>query len=71
VPVTYGVVPQFAAPTVRSGRWYGGLPFGRTYDLTPDGRALLFIAEPTHGRALHLIFSFDEVIRRKMAEAQR
>jgi hypothetical protein len=69
VPVTHGTVPQFAAPSVRSGRWYGGMPFGRLYDITPDGRALLCFAEPIMGRELRLIFNFDEVIRRKMAAA--
>jgi serine/threonine protein kinase/Tol biopolymer transport system component len=67
VPVTYGTVPQFAAPTVRNGRWYGGMPFGRLYDITPDGGALLCFGEPIMGRELRLIFNFDEVIRRKMA----
>jgi len=33
-----------------------------------DGRALLMLAAPTHGRELKLILNFDEVIRLKMAE---
>jgi hypothetical protein len=71
VPVTHGSVPQFAAPTVRNGRWLGLMPFGRQYDITPDGRALLFLAEPTHGRELRVVFNFNQVILRKMAEARK
>jgi serine/threonine-protein kinase len=69
VPVTHGSVPQFGAPTVRNGRWLGLMPFGRLYDITPDGSALLFLAEPTHSRELRVVFNFDQVIRRKMAAA--
>ena len=70
-PVTYGAVPQFGAPVVRTGRWEGGMPFGRLFDITPDGRALLCVAEPTMGRELRLIFNFDEVIRRRMSPVAR
>jgi hypothetical protein len=47
------------------------MPFGRLYDITPDGSALLFLAEPTHGRELRVVFNFDQVIRRKMAEVKK
>jgi serine/threonine-protein kinase len=69
VPVTTGATPQFGAPVVTSGHWEPGRPFGRMYDVTPDGRALLMLPAATFGRELKLVLNFDEVIRRKLAEA--
>jgi serine/threonine-protein kinase len=71
VPVTHGAVPQFGVPTVRNGRWAPAFPFGRLYDISPDGRAMLLQSEPTAGRELNVILNFDEVIRRKVAEAKK
>jgi serine/threonine-protein kinase len=68
VPVTLGTVPRFGTPTVTSGLWTPARPFGRVYDIMPDG-TLLMLPAPTLGRELHVVFNFDEVIRRKMAAA--
>jgi hypothetical protein len=70
VPVTSGAVPQFGTPSVTTGWWEPGYLFGRTYDIAPDGRALLMPTAPTQGRELKLVLNFDEVIRRKMAGAK-
>jgi serine/threonine-protein kinase len=71
VPVTGGAVPQFGTPSVTTGWWEPAWPYGRMYDITADGRALLMPAAPTHGRELKLVLNFDEVIRRKMAEVKK
>jgi hypothetical protein len=70
VPVTLGTVPRFGTPTVRSGLWAPARPFGRLYDIMPDD-TLLMLPAPTLGRELHVVFNFDEVIRRKMAAAMK
>jgi Tol biopolymer transport system component len=70
VPVAPGTVPQFGAPSVTSGYWVEGSPFGRMYDASPDG-VLLMLAAQTYGRELGVVFNLDEVIRRKMAEVKR
>ena len=67
VPVTPGTVPQFGAPVVTAGNWLAGYSFTRTYDIRPDGRALLLLAEPALGRELRIVLNADELIRRKMA----
>jgi dipeptidyl aminopeptidase/acylaminoacyl peptidase len=43
----------------------------RTWDLSPDGRSLLFVAEPTSDttRLLTVVTGFPEVVRRKVASA--
>jgi serine/threonine-protein kinase len=69
VAITVGAVPQFGPPAVTIGHWIRGVAFGRTYDITPDGSALLMNIPPTYGRELGLVLNFDEVIRRKMAAA--
>jgi hypothetical protein len=68
VPVTMGSVPQFGAPVVRVGNYHPGLTWTRSYDIRPDGRALLLLPGITLGREITLVLNFDEVIRRKMAE---
>jgi len=70
VPATTGAPPQFGAPSVTSGYWVEGSPYGRMYDASPDG-ALLMLTAPAYGRELRLVLNFDEVIRRKMAEGKR
>jgi serine/threonine-protein kinase len=67
VPVTAGTVPQFGLPTMTSGHWNPGYPFGRQYDISPDGEALLMLNEGTRGRELKLILHFDTEVRRKLA----
>jgi sugar lactone lactonase YvrE len=71
VPVTPGPAPQFGQPVVVTGHWIRGAAFGRTYDITPDGAAMLLLLPPTYGRELGLILHFDEVIRRKFAEVMK
>jgi Tol biopolymer transport system component len=70
VPVTIGATPQFGAPSVTSGYWVEGSPFGRMYDASPDG-ALLMLSAQTYGRELGVVLNFDEVIRLKLAEAKK
>jgi len=70
-PVAYGSVPQFGSPVIKSRRWIPGLPWGRMYDITPDGRALLLLSEPTQGRELQVILNFDEVIRRRISQVRQ
>jgi Tol biopolymer transport system component len=69
VPVTAGEPPQFGTASATSGYWAGGSPYGRMYDAAPDG-ALLMLAGDTYGRELGVVLHFDEVIRRKLAEAK-
>ncbi len=71
VPVSAGAVPQFGTPVVTSGFWEPGYPYGRMYDIAPDGGSLLMLPAMTQGRELHVVLNFDEVIRRKMAEATK
>jgi hypothetical protein len=68
--VMIGATPQFGAPTVTSGYWVEGSPFGRMYDASPDG-ALLMLSAQTYGRELGVVLNFDEVIRLKLAEAKK
>jgi len=70
VPVTPGAVPQFGVAVVTSGFWEPAYPYGRMYDITPDGRALLMLPAATNGRELKVVLHFDEVIRQKMAPAK-
>jgi serine/threonine-protein kinase len=69
VPITLGEVPQFGMPVVTAGNWLAGYGFTRTYDIRADGRALLLLSEAALGREMRVVLNFDELIRRKMAEA--
>jgi hypothetical protein len=71
VPVTTGSVPQFGAPVVTTGHWVPGPPYGRMFDVAPDGRGLLLLAAQTLGRELKVVLNVDELIRRKMAEVKK
>ena len=70
LPVTRGVVPQFGAATVTTGFWEAGRGIGRMYDIHPSGQGLLLRSPTTLGREIKLVLNFDEVIRRKMANAK-
>jgi serine/threonine-protein kinase len=70
VPVTMGAVPQFGAPVITTGYWHPGVAWTRSYDIRPDGKALLLLPAVTTGREIRVVLNFDEVIRRKLAEGK-
>jgi hypothetical protein len=70
-PVQPGSVPQFGTPAIIDGDWTPGTTYGRRYDITPDGNALLLMSRVAIGRELQIVLNFDEVIRRKMAEVKK
>ena len=68
--------PRFDAPRILfSGSFIGGMPWGRNYDLSPDGRRFVMIKNPIDlfgagyvslGTEIRIIPNFGAEVARKM-----
>jgi serine/threonine-protein kinase len=69
VPVTWSPAPAFGVPTVINGWWVEDAPWGRNYDITPDGKHLVMIAgTSTAGNEITVVLNwFDELKQRLTA----
>jgi eukaryotic-like serine/threonine-protein kinase len=62
---------SFGVPTSTAGWWSGGIPYGRNYDVTPDGRRLIVVSvSETAGNEVTVVVNWLEELRRKLAERE-
>jgi serine/threonine-protein kinase len=67
VPVTWGAAPAFGDAVVINGRWRPDPAWARTYDIAPDGKRLVMIAETsTAGNEITVVLNWFEELKQKL-----
>jgi len=65
--VTWSPAPAFGVPTVINGWWAEDQPWGRNYDITPDGKRLVMIAgTSTAGNEITVVLNWFEELKQKL-----
>jgi hypothetical protein len=68
VPVRREPSLSFGVPSTIDGWWNGGIPYGRNYDITPDGRSLIMVsASSTAGNQITVVLNWFEELKQKLA----
>ncbi len=65
--VTWNPNPTFGPPEVVNGWWVKDHPWGRQYDVTPDGKSFVMIAgTSTAGNQITVVLNWFEELKRKL-----
>jgi eukaryotic-like serine/threonine-protein kinase len=68
VPVSRDPNLSFGVPVTTDGSWSGAIPYGRNYDITPDGRRLIMVSgSETAGNEITVVLNWFEELKQKLA----